>query len=147
MADIIERLDALEEHVKHVKTEGRWGKGRRESKYRIVVSKSEGRRRSALDIMHEQGILFESDLKSIRNKDQFIEYLRKNGVIVLEGSKERVMITKEYLNIFLSELRKCRGPGDAEEKLKNEKISRLYRFLRDSGLLTYDSKSGWSLLT
>lgn len=148
LASVVEKLDSIEEKLS--RAEGKSGGGeKRKSGYKVVVSRKSGesraRGRSALEIMQEQGVVFESDLKSIRNKEKFIEHLRNSGVIVIEGSKERALVTREYLNSFLSTLKGCRGPGEAEEKLRDEKQIRLYRLLRDSGLLTYDSRSGWVL--
>ncbi|MEM1560576.1 MAG: hypothetical protein QXN35_03420, partial [Ignisphaera sp.] len=99
----------------------------------------------SLEIMRKQGIIFESDLK-IRNKEKFIEDMRSNGIIVIEGTKERVLVTKEFLDNFISILRECKDIEKVEEKL-NEKQLRLYRLLRDSGLLIYNTKTGWILLS
>jgi hypothetical protein len=103
------------------------------------------RQRRALDIMREQGVVFESDLTRIKNPDSFFEYLSRHGVIVVEGTRERAAVTREFLNQFIKELSKCEGPEDAEEKLSG-KYKRFYLFLRESGLLVYNSaKKEWNL--
>jgi len=141
LAELFEKLEALEEKLGALQTTSAQ-RFRARGRSKVVVK---GRKkRTALEIMKEQGVVFESELKSIANRDSFFEYLRKNGVIVVEGSKERVALTKEFLDTFVAELSKLRGPADAEEKLKDEKLKKLYTILRESGYLVYE-KSDWSL--
>ncbi|MEM4787876.1 MAG: hypothetical protein QXV28_07855 [Ignisphaera sp.] len=152
LALVVERLDSMEERLSKIEEKSKSReKNKRKSGYKVVVNQKTGEKRAkgknALEIMHRQGIIFESDLRNIQNKEKFIEYLKSNGIIVIEGSRERVLVTKEYLESFLSILKECKGPGEAEEKLRDEKQIRLYRLLRDSGLLTYDSRGGWMLYT
>ncbi|MEM4619135.1 MAG: hypothetical protein QW607_02860 [Desulfurococcaceae archaeon] len=144
LALVIEKLELIEERLNKIEN-----KEKKTGKYKIVVNqrRDENRTRNiySLEIMRKQGIIFESDLK-IRNKEKFIEDMRSNGVIVIEGTKERVLVTKEFLDNFISILRECKDIEKVEEKL-NEKQLRLYRLLRDSGLLIYNTKTGWILLS
>ncbi|MEM1694275.1 MAG: hypothetical protein QXH21_08170 [Ignisphaera sp.] len=149
LAMVVEKLELIDEKLTAAEKKG--GYKRKGGRYRIVVNQrgKEGRAegKNIIEILMKQGVVFESDLKNMRTKEKLIEHLRSKGIVVIEGQKERVLVTKEYLNSFMSVLNNCRGPGEAEEKIKDEKQIRLYRFLRDSGLLVYDSRSGWVLQT
>jgi len=142
LVEVLERLEALEEAVK--RSESLQREGGIKEKNRKVVVRSSKEKRSALDIVKEQGIVFESDLRNIVNRDRFFSHLSKHDIIVISGIRERVAVTKEFLDSFMKELEKYSNPSEAEEKLK-EAYARLYRVLRESGLLLYDSKKGWLL--
>jgi hypothetical protein len=145
---VLKLLDKVEDIESVVKE--RKDKAPRSGGVRVVIkgsgeARSETpRKRSALDIIKEQGIVFESDLKSVSNRDKFFTYLAKNGVIVIEGIKERVAVTKEFLDKFVEELSKLENPAVAEEKLRGN-MRRFYTVLRESGYLLYDSRNGWEL--
>ncbi|MEM1694209.1 MAG: hypothetical protein QXL19_08405 [Ignisphaera sp.] len=140
LALVIEKLESIEERLNKIEN-----KEKKTSKYKVVVNQRREENKTSLEIIQKQGIIFESDLR-IRNKEKFIEDMRSNGVIVIEGTKERVLVTREFLDNFMSILRECRDIGKVEEKL-NEKQLRLYRLLRDNGLLIYNTKTGWILLS
>jgi len=142
LVEVLEKIEALEELMKRSEAEEK--RGETGKKNRKVVVRSSKEKKSALDIMNEQGIVFESDLRNIANRDQFFNYLSRHGIIVITGMKERVAITKEFLDSFMKELEKYRSPAEAEERLRDN-YSRLYKILRESGLLLYDSKKGWKL--
>lgn len=147
VATILELLESVDERLKSI--EKRLGGGGREERkgrggLRIVVS-SEGGRKTSAEILEEQGVLFESDMTHVKNRDKLIEHLRKSGAIVIAGPRERVVVSRGFFENFMKRLGECRGPAEAEEKIRDEKGSRFYRFLRDSGLLIYDSRSGWRL--
>jgi len=146
LAEIFEKLESIEDTLQSLRQQAKNDEGRSRSRVRKVkvVVKNEGEKRSALDIIKEQGVVFESDLKNIANRDRFFAHLAKHGVKVITGLRERVAVTEEFLESFMKELEKLRGPAEAEEKLK-DRYRRFYEFLRESGLLLYDSKKGWIL--
>lgn len=162
--DIVTRLNKLEETVEKLlkkveEIENQIGYRRKRfvhvKGYKVKTAKrgeveeSGGKRsekkRSAIEIMKEQGVLFESDLKNISNKDKFFYYLSRHGIHVFEGLKERVAVTDEFLDKFVEMLENCRTPSEAEEKLRGE-YRRLYQVLRESGYLVY-GRDGWELTT
>jgi len=142
LADVLEKLESLEERLPKQVEQRK--EGRSEERGGKVFIKGREEKKSALDIMKDQGILFESDLRSVANKDRFFGYLSRHGVIVVEGTRERVAVTEEFLKSFKNELEKCGNPGEAEERLKGS-FKRFYELLRASGYLLHDVKKGWIL--
>lgn len=140
VSELSKKINSLDEN-KHIKTAERESSRTTTYKERKrVPEKSKG-----VSIMQKQGVLFESDLKNIRDRNKFFDYLRRNDIVVIEGNRERVAVTKRYLNYFMSVIQKFKNPTEVETKLRSRKMKRLYEFLRDSGLLIYDSKKGWNL--
>lgn len=132
LTSLLEKVEALEEQM------------RKEGEKNTSKTPPGRVKTTAVEIIKRQGIVFESDLTTIRNRDRFFEHLAKNGVIVFEGNKERAAVTKEFLDQFMKAIERF-SPSEAEEKLTGN-FKRLYSFLRESGLLVYDNKNGWNVL-
>jgi len=134
LSEVLERLKSIEGRLSELE----------KSQSKAETGSGKGKK-TALDIIRDQGVIFESDLKNIDNKERFFGYLSKHGVIIIEGSKERVAVTKEFLTNFEKELEKYRSPAEAEEKLR-EPYRRFYEFLRNSNYLIHDTKKGWVMI-
>lgn len=125
---LTERIERIENELKTIRQQGE-----------IKPGKKKG-----IEIVKERGVVFESDLKNIRDKDKYFSYLERHGVFVINCRRERIAVTKEYLDKLMRELSKYRGPGEAERKLRGD-MKKLYIELRESGYLVYDRKTGWTL--
>lgn len=120
----------VEEGEEEVIWRGRGGKRREYGRTGRKTGK-----RTAYDILTEQGVMFESDLKNVTYKDKLFSSLRNKGAIIIETDRERIATTNEYLDDLLEEIR-GKTPDEALDELKGKK-KRLYEALRESGYLIY----------
>ena len=172
VAGIVERLEALEEEVKKLKEEvEKLREAPRERMERPAVEQPahtprryqphyhahqgfEGgeerprrRRRTAIEWLHEQGVLFESELTRLRDRDAFFEKLRREGAIVIELPHERVAVDRSFWEEFV---RRIEGLGTTREDeirvLLGDKMSKLFEKLKSAGIIYFDAKEGrWRL--
>ena len=139
LSEIVERLERIETAINRL---GQQGTQHTEKRARHEKQQ----RRTGIDILVEQGVLFEKDLKNIRNTDAFFDYLRRNGAVVVETKSEgRIAISPEYLNSFLDGIREYTTAEEALYSLQG-KEKRLFSALVEEGLLVRE-KTGWKLVT
>ncbi len=98
-------------------------------------------RKSAVDILREQKVMFESDIASkIKNRDAFFEKLRRSGAVVIGLAKERVAVDAEFYREFIERMEKI--ASSSEETLSRELGKaelRLLKALMGSGLAYFDN--------
>lgn len=155
LATIVDLLDAISEkiaedasrarsrHVGEVRTTTRgeenaeviW-RGRKER------PKRSQQKRTAYDILRDEGVMFESDLRNITYKDKLFASLRNKGAVIIETDRERIATTEEYLNDLLEKIR-GKTPDEAIDELRG-KDRRLYEALREAGYLIY-KRGKWIL--
>lgn len=141
LSEIVERLERIETAINRL---GQQGTQHTEKHTRHEHAKQQ--RRTGIDILSEQGVLFEKDLKNIRNADAFFDYLRRNGAVVVETKSEgRIAISPEYLGSFLDGIKEYSTADEALYSLQG-KEKRLFSALIDEGLLVRE-KTGWKLVT
>lgn len=159
LAAVIERLEIVEDRIGELERKVKELEERlSHSKVheRAILHRSEGserrettKRRSILEILREQGVLFESDIASrIRDRDRFFAKLRKLGAIVLELKNERVAIDPEFWNGFIEKVQSISTSVEDEvSNTLNEKEVRLFKALKESALIYFDRTTGrWKLL-
>lgn len=138
LSEIVERLERLEVAI------NRLGQAPKASQGGERKTRSE-KKRTGMDILEEQGVLFEKDLKNIRNADAFFDYLKRNGAVVVETRSEgRIAISPEYLNSFLDGIKSYSTVDEALYSLQG-KEKRLFSVLTEEGLLIRE-KTGWKLV-
>ncbi|MCC6047442.1 MAG: hypothetical protein LM571_04575 [Desulfurococcaceae archaeon] len=98
-------------------------------------------RKSALDILKEQGVMFESDIASkIKNRDAFFERLKRGGAVVIALAKERVAVDPDFFTRFKDRVAKLSSSSDDILSRELEKSElRLLKALSSSGLAYFDS--------
>ncbi len=98
-------------------------------------------KRSALDILKEQGVMFESDIASkIKNRDAFFERLRRGGAVVIELARERVAVDPDFFARFKDRVAKLSSSSeDFLSKELDKSELRLLKALSGSGLAYFDS--------
>jgi len=154
IGDMIEILEALSEKVTTLEEEI---KKLREMRAEVVVptpsyAKERGRervRRSAVEILKEQKVMFESDIASkIKNRDAFFERLKRDGAVVLELLNERVAVDPKFWSEFKDKLRTIRTSNEAEiAKILGREGLALLKALSKSAQAYFDaSKKMWVLL-
>lgn len=137
---IVEKIKNIDERVSNLEK-------RVSESIKTVPSK---RKKRAMEILKEQGILFESDLaKKIKDRDLFFSKLASYGAKVLELKSERVAIDPEMWINFIEKVRTLRtGNEDEIRKKLSDKEFRLFRELRESAMIYFDSVKGeWKFIT
>lgn len=136
LEDLSARVQGLEEQVRSMSrvTQQPRAEERREA------------RKSAIDILRDQKMMFESDIASkIKNRDAFFDKLRRDGAIVIELAKERVAVDPDYFGKFVERVEKI--SASSEEALSKELSKedlKLLKALMNSGLAYFDSvKKKW----
>ncbi|AEM38717.1 hypothetical protein Pyrfu_0848 [Pyrolobus fumarii 1A] len=173
VAELNERLEALEEEVKKLKEEaakqrehirshgeaaqhiaahggvgGRVEVARRHASYHGVHGEGEEirhrrRRRTAIEWLKEQGVLFESELMRLRDRDAFFEKLRREGAIVIELPNERVAVDREFWERFKERIQGL--PTVREDEIRallDEPMFKLFQRLKEAGLIYFDASEG-----
>ena len=112
------------------------------------VEKNEKRQRStAIDILEEQGIVFEEDI-DLKNPDAFFAKLEREGAKVVRLRSGRVAIHPNFLEEFSKEIEKI-DTNDLKKitSLLDMKKAELFLKLVAEGLLYFDeNKKKWVLL-
>jgi hypothetical protein len=106
-------------------------------------------RKSAMDFLREQKIMFESDIaRRIRNRDAFFERLRRDGAVVLELRDERVAVDPDFWDEFINELESINTNVDDDLKKKMRKDSYiLLKALAHSGSAYFDNtEKKWKVM-
>ncbi|OWJ55664.1 hypothetical protein Pdsh_02460 [Pyrodictium delaneyi] len=154
LAEAIERLEALEERVKNIE-EALESQRRREvalARYQpqqAVEKRGEhyqrGRRRSAIERLREQGVVFEHDVQWLRDRDAFFERLRREGALILDIGGERVAVDRGFWENFREKIEQLPTANDDEIKLLlTDTQYALFQKLKEAGLIYFDaSKRAW----
>lgn len=105
------------------------------------ITRHETRRRTGLERLKEQGVLFESELKRLRDRDSFFSYLRRGGAKIIEAVGERIAVDRDFWERFKRKLfEEISTNNDEQIKMYLSKIEyRLFEKLRESGLIYFDS--------
>ncbi|MEM0351993.1 MAG: hypothetical protein QXT76_01540 [Sulfolobales archaeon] len=136
LEDLSARIQSLEDQIRNLP-------------HAVQPAKTEEKRearKSAIDILREQKIMFESDIASkIKNRDAFFEKLRRSGAVVIELAKERVAIDPDYFSKFIEKVEKVAVSSDeALSKELSKEDLKLLKALMNSGLAYFDSiKKKW----
>ncbi len=107
------------------------------------------RRTSAIEILKEQKVMYESDIASkIKNRDAFFERLKRDGAIVLELTDQRVAVDPEYWQEFLKRLEEINTNSEPElEKALGKRGYQLLKALMRSTLAYFDAtERKWKLM-
>jgi len=140
LADLVERVEVLEGRVGKLEEEFR--------KAREQVIQRPQHRRTAIDRLKEQGVVFESELRWLRDRDAFFERLRREGAIILDVKGERVAIYPSFWTKFRDKVEKLPTAIDDEIRvLLRDAEYRLFSRLREAGLVYYDSsRKAWKFV-
>jgi predicted RNase H-like nuclease (RuvC/YqgF family) len=103
-------------------------------------------RRSAIDILKDQKVMFESDIASkIRNRDAFFDKLRRSGAVVLELAKERVAVDPGFFAEFKRKVENLSVSSDEALQKELGKVEvKLLKVMMNSGVAYFDGvKKKW----
>ncbi len=145
VAELYEKIETLEEKIKSLE-EAEASKREQVQRYRAPVeSRREPRRRTAIERLREQGVVFEHDVQWLRDRDAFFERLRREGAIILNIGGERVAVDPSFWQNFREKVEQLPTPNDEEARiLLTEQQYQLFRKLKESGLIFFDaSRRAW----
>ncbi len=147
--DLARRIAQLAEELEELKSKIEKESEGAEKKGKAVEVPKERKRFTALDRLKSQGIIFESELRTIRFKDSFFEKLRRGGAKIINTTRYgRIAVHPETWERFMQVLSESDSGDDAEvlEKLDSEPLKMLFSALREDGLLIFDRSTGrWVL--
>lgn len=139
---LLDRVSTLEQEIKSMTA----GAPPRPPPKAVEHEERGRRRKSAIDFLREQKIMFEADIADrIRNRDAFFERLRRDGAVVLELKYGRVAIDPDYWKEFRSALNELDTSDDTEiERRLGKKGYALLRALSEDGVVYFDAtKRKW----
>ncbi len=158
VAELLERMESLEEEVKRLKEELEKAREEQRAEHRVehrveapttrhytprYEESHRRRRRTAIEWLREQGVLFESELTRLRDRDAFFEKLRREGAIVIELPHERVAVDREFWERFRERIESL--PTVREDEIRvalGDQMFKLFQKLKEAGLVYFDAKSG-----
>jgi len=151
-AEIIEKIDEIESKPTKNTSEEEEEKEEKNLRRNLDQSKfeqprKEGERKTAMDILNEQGVVFESELK-LRNTDAYFSKLEREGAKVIYLEKERIAMSQDFYDNFVRKLKeiKTSDPEEAASKL-DPKEAKLFKKLVAEASVIFDSDGKyWKLL-
>ncbi len=133
-----ERVAALEAAVDGLAAEIRGTARRRER---------EARRKTAYDFLVEQGFVSMSSLQGrVRNPRAIIDKLAERGAVIIEVENDVIAVEPGYYRRFLERLASISSYDEEKVAEQLGEQYKLFRALRDAGLVYFDQKERvWKL--
>ncbi len=107
------------------------------------------KKRTAIDILKEQGVIFESSIaRKLKDPNSFFNKLKKEGALIIETDTQRIAVDPGFWENFLDKLESI-SSYDEEfvKKTMNPREYELFEELRLNGLVYFDrTKNKWVLL-
>ncbi len=129
-AEIVDRLDDIESKVKEL-----------EQRIHQISVRTSAKRKTGLERLKEQGVLFESELRGLRDRDSFFAYLEHGGAKVIATASERIAVDRDFWERFKRKLfEEITTNNEDQIRLLFSKVEyKLFTKLKESGLIYYDS--------
>jgi Mg2+ and Co2+ transporter CorA len=157
LAELQEKLEAVEAKLKEIEEQAKKeapatpppprypSAGFQERRGGFEHREHRPRRRSAIDRLREQGVVYEHDVQWLRDRDAFFEKLRREGAIILNLGGERVAVDPEFWRSFKEKIEALPSANDEEIKiLLTSQQYDLFRRLKEAGLIYFDAtKKAW----
>ncbi|BCU70392.1 plasmid mobilization protein [Stygiolobus caldivivus] len=148
IAELTEKIEELESNNKSIeKTEEK----RTTAGSRILETKREQQpqqpKKRSIERLQEEGIVFESELKSLRDPSAFFAKLEREGAKIIYLETERIAMSQDFYNKFLEDISTL-NTSDLEEAASklDPKEAKLFRKLAREAFVIYDANSkGWRL--
>ncbi|EWG07365.1 MAG: CopG/DNA-binding domain-containing protein [Candidatus Aramenus sulfurataquae] len=133
LADLQEKVDSLEEKSPKPRE--------LQPKEKLQRQPTAQEKKTALDILSEQGVIFESELK-LKDPDRFFEKLEREGAKILLTDKERIAVDPNFYNSFVEKLSKLSAQDDETAKQQlGKKEFKLFQRLKEAAYIYFDSSS------
>lgn len=140
-ADVIERLEALEQKLHEVEQKVRTAERPYQAYRSEFREERRERRRSAIEILREQGVIFESEIaRRIKDRDTFFSKLEREGAKILDLQGERIAVDSVFWENFIEKLSSIDTSNDDEIKKMLAPLEyKLFTRLRESALIYFDA--------
>ncbi|MCD6428357.1 MAG: hypothetical protein J7L12_01930 [Desulfurococcales archaeon] len=149
LGTIVEILENLAERVANLESSIRELREGYAARAEVPHEVKHRERRSALDFLREQKVMFESEITGrIRNRDAFFERLKRGGAVVLELSTERVAVDPEFWEEFKRKLSELSSSleKDIVKVLGKEGAALLKALMHDAQVYYDATRKKWVLL-
>jgi DNA repair exonuclease SbcCD ATPase subunit len=147
MAEVIERIEDVEKRVEQVENQlsQLQERERTAQPYYQPQAEKRARRRSAIERLREQGVVFEHEVQWLRDRDAFFERLKREGALVLAVGGERVAIDRGFWENFREKIEMMPTANDDEIRvLLTKQQYELFKKLKEAGLVYFDAtKRSW----
>ena len=143
-AEIIEKIEEIQsKNEGKPKIEEKPG----EEEERMEAENRKRGRKSAIEILEEQGVVFESELK-LRNKDAFFGKLEREGAKVLHLESERIALSKKFYEEFIEKLKQINttDPEEAVSKMNQKQAKLFMKLVADATAIFDGDKKYWRLI-
>ncbi|BCS92127.1 hypothetical protein [Metallosphaera javensis (ex Sakai et al. 2022)] len=105
-------------------------------------------RRSAIDYLKEQGVMYESKLSNLKNPDAFFDRLESQGAKIIWTAEERIAVDPTFFQNFLNKLTQIHTPDETEaQKYLSKQEHELFQKLRKTGSIYFDNQDKFWKLT
>lgn len=104
--------------------------------------RGETKRKTGIERLREEKVLFESSLPAKINRDKFFAYLEREGAIILKLTKERIAIDRDFWSYFRNKVFEEVSTDEEEElkKILGNKGYELFKRMRDDLIIFFDKK-------
>jgi len=140
VVQIYEKLDMIEDKLKELENQI---KQLQAEKQQVAMRTMPQRRqrKTGIQRLREEKVLFESSLRSLKYRDSFFKYLEREGAVIINLSTERVAIDPEFWEEFKQKLFEEIKTNNEDEikKTLSPLEYELFRRLRQDAIIYYDS--------
>ncbi|MEM4627538.1 MAG: ribbon-helix-helix protein, CopG family [Ignisphaera sp.] len=143
--DELSRIEGIEQKIVEIEEKL---KTRGETETRMKVEHKTARK-TAIDILKEQKVIFERDIASrIKDRESFFAKLEQSSAKVIEAKDERIAVDPNFWESFIRKLSTITTNNDDDiKKILDSIESRLFYKLKESALLVYDNiTKKWHIL-
>jgi len=141
LSDLRNRVAELHDRVESLSIELENLKKQIEMTTTVEASKRR-EKKTGIERLREEKVVFESNLPPRLNKDRLFNYLEREGAVVLRLSRERVAVDPEYWREFKKKLFEEISTNDEEliKRVLGSPGYELFLKLREESLIYFDSK-------
>ncbi len=131
LTDLYGKIDELRNEVEELK-----------KKETVKPVKQYTGRKTGIERLREEKIVYESQLPPRLQRDRFFNYLEREGAVVIYLSKERIAVDPDYWREFRDKLFNIVDSDDEEEikKILGKKGFELFQKLREESIIYYDPR-------
>ncbi|WP_240938911.1 hypothetical protein [Metallosphaera hakonensis] len=105
-------------------------------------------RRSAMDYLREQGVMYESKMSNLKNPDALFDKLESQGAKIIWTAEERIAMDPTFYNNFIAKLAQIHTPDETEaQKHLSRQEHELFQRLRKTGSIYFDNQDKYWKLT
>jgi len=146
LADTIEKIEILENELQSLKN--KVTKLEESTQMQPPERREKPRRKSAIERLREQGVVFEHEVRWLRDRDAFFEKLRREGALIIDTGEERIAVDPVFWRGFTERLSEIKTPNEDEIKeLLSDLEYNVFKRLRSNALIYFDARTrSWILV-